>query len=172
MPNIKEWLRGWDVESVPDFDDKLRECEFFFAILSSETDRNKFRWLVSAFLNAVYSFFESSALTAHFRYTDPDTGEPREDDDGMAALQRHLHVKQGKKNPEFVKTAPRTPLTELLYDFRNKSTHRLSLCLMAEGPSLPEDFYFGSIRGQGIQVMPLLREALELIRAVHGEIST
>ena len=76
------WLNRWDMASAPDLDDKLRECEFFFTLLSKESDRTKFRWLLSGFLNATYSFFESSALTAYFRYTDTD-GETYEDDEAL-----------------------------------------------------------------------------------------
>lgn len=73
--DLSDWLSRWDMDAVPDIDDKVSECEFFFDSLSSETNRNRFRWLVSAFLNAAYSFFESTALTAYFRYTDPENGE-------------------------------------------------------------------------------------------------
>lgn len=110
------------MQAVPDFDDKLLECEFFFELLSKETDRSKFRWLLSGFFNATYSFFESSALTAHFRYTDSD-GEQYEDEEGLSILQRHIKADQSKKNPTFVKTAGLTPLTTQLYEIRKKSTH-------------------------------------------------
>jgi hypothetical protein len=42
---------------------------------------------------------------------------------------------------------------------------------MVTGPVLPDDFHFGSMRGEGIPVMPLCREVLELIRTVYAEIN-
>lgn len=168
--DIDDWLNRWDMQAVPDFDDKLRECEFFFELLSKETDRSKFRWLLSGFLNATYSFFESSALTAHFRYTDSD-GEPCKDDEGLSVLQRHIKVVQSSKKPNFVKTTGLTPLTAQLYEIRKKCTHHFPLSIMATGPSLPQDFQLGNMKGQGTPVMPFCRDALELIQSVYAEIN-
>ena len=127
--------------------------------------------MVSAFLNAAYSFFESTALTTYFRFTDPESGQPYEDHEGLAVLRRHVKVFQNAKNPNFVKTAGLTPITTQLYEFRKKSTHHFPLSIMATNSTLPEGFHFGSMRGQGTPVMPLCREALTLIRAVYAEIN-
>ncbi|MFZ6843535.1 hypothetical protein [Undibacterium sp. RuTC16W] len=166
--DLEDWLNRWDMQSVPDLDDKVRECEFFFELLTAEGDRNKFRWFLSGFLNAAYSFFESSALTAYFRYTDPE-GESHEDDEGLAVLSRHVKVTQNKKNPIFVKTAGITPLTKQLYDIRKKNTHHFPLSIMATGASLPEDFHLGSMQGEGIPAMPFCRDVLHLIRIVYAD---
>lgn len=167
--DFEDWLNRWDMQAVPDFDDKVRECEFFFGQLSSEADRNKFRWLLSGFLNAAYSFFESTALAAHFKFTDAN-GNPYEDDEGLSALRRHVNVEQRKNNPEYVKTTGLTDLTKQLYEIRKKCTHHFSLSIMETGSSLPEDFQLGNIRGEGIPVMPFCREILQLIRRVYVEI--
>ncbi|WP_417359920.1 hypothetical protein [Gallaecimonas pentaromativorans] len=166
----EEWIDRWDMSAVPDFDDKLKECEFFFGALSLETDRNRFRWLVSAFLSAAYSFFESTALTAHFRYSDPENGDPYEDSEGLRILRKHVEVKQSQSNPEYVKTKGLTPITKQLYEFRKKNTHHLPLSVMVVDSGLPEGFQFGSIQGQGTPVMPLCRQVMDLIRTIHDEI--
>lgn len=168
--DFEDWLNRWDMQSIPDFDDKVRECEFFFELLANEKDRNRFRWLLSGFLNSVYSFFESSALTAHFRYTDSN-GEPFEDDDGLAVLRRHVKVEQNKNNLNFVKTSGLTPLTKQLYEIRKKSTHHFPLSIMTTGASLPEDFHLGSMQGEGVPAMPLCREVLQLIQRIYAEIN-
>lgn len=170
-PDIDDWLNRWDIDAVPDFDDKVKECEFFFELLEAETDRNRFRWLVSAFLNAAYSFFESSALTAYFRFTDAETGDPFADHEGLEVLRRHVRVCRNEKNPNFVKTAGLTPLTSRLYEIRKKNTHHHALSIMATGPTLPDDYHFGSMRGEGTPVMPLCREVVELVRKVYLEIN-
>jgi len=169
--DLNDWLNKWDMDSVPDFDDKVRECEFFFGLLSSESNRDKFRWLVSAFLNSAYSFFESTALTAYFRFTNPDTGEPFEDHEGLAILRKHVKVFQNAKNSDFVKTAGLTPTTVQLYEFRKKGTHHFPLSIMETGSVLPEDFHFGCMRDEGVPVMPLCREVLAQIRAIYAEIN-
>lgn len=168
--DLEDWMSRWDIQAVPDLDDKLRECEFYFALLEAENDRNKFRWVLSGFLNSAYSFFESSALTAYYRFTDAD-GEPYADFDGLAVLRRHVKVLRNEKNPSFVKTAGLSKLTTTIYEIRKKCTHHFSLSIMIAGTSLPEDFQIGSIRGQGVPAMSLCREALDLVRSVHAEIS-
>ena len=35
--DFEDWLNRWDMQSAPDFDDKVRECEFFFGLLAEET---------------------------------------------------------------------------------------------------------------------------------------
>lgn len=169
--NADEWLSRCDIASIPEINDKVKECEFFFNALSAESNRNNFRWLTSAFLNAAYSFFESTALTAHFRYSDPETGEPYEDHEGLAVLRSHVKVSQRASNPSFVDTSGLTSLTKQLYEFRKKNTHHFSLAIMATGPNLPEDFHFGSMRDEGVPVMPLCREVLALIKDIHAEIN-
>lgn len=169
--DLNDWLSRLDLDAVPDIDDKVRECEFFFDALSIETNRNQFRWLVSAFLNAAYSFFESTSLTAYFRFTDPENGNPYQDQDGLIVLRRHVKVFQSVNNPNFVKTAGLTPITQQLYEFRKKNTHHSPLSIMATGTSLPEDFHFGSMREEGVPVMPLCREALVLIRTIYADIN-
>lgn len=169
--DIDDWLSRWDMDAVPDLDDKVKECEFFFESLSAEADRNRFRWLVSAFLNAAYSFFESSALTAHFRFTDAD-GNAHPDHEGLSILRKNVRIVQSQKNPEYVKTAGLTPITTQLYEFRKKNTHHYPLSIMTAGPSLPEDFHFGSMRREGTPVLPLCREAIQLIRSIYAEINT
>lgn len=168
--DLDDFFIYWDPASIPAVNDKLKECEFFFALLSVETDRNKFRWLTSAFMNAAYSFFESSALTAHFRTFDPETGEAHGDLYGLQILARHVKVTQRKNDPYFVKTAGLTPITAALYDFRKKNTHHYALPIMETGPSLPEDFHFGTRRGEGTPVMVLCRDALTVIRLISADL--
>lgn len=166
---LEDYLNRWDIEATPDFDDKVRECEFFYAQLTTEVDRNRFRWFLSGFLNAAYSFFESTALAAHFRFTKID-GDSCKDDEGLSILRRHVKVEQNKNNPDFVKTAGLTTLTKQLYEIRKRCTHHFPLSILTVGVSLPEDFHLGCMRGEGTPVMPFCREVLQLIRNIRDEI--
>jgi hypothetical protein len=168
--DLNEWLSLLDLQAIPDPHDKVRECEFFFELMLRETERDRFRWLASAFLNAAYSYFETSALRAFFRFTDHETGESVEDSQALEVLRKYVKVFQNAKNPNFVKTTGLVPLTELLYEFRKKSTHHFPLSIMIAGANLPEDFHFGSTRGKGTAIMPLCRDTLKLIRHVEQEI--
>lgn len=167
--DLEDWMNRWDIMSVPDLDDKVRECEFFFEQLATEIDRSRFRWLLSGFLNAAYSFFESTAMAAHFRFTDAD-GNPYKDDEGLSVLRRYVEVKQQPNNPKYVKTTGLTPLTKQLYEVRKKCTHHFPLSIMVTGASLPEDFHLGDMLGKGTPAMPFCREVLELIRTINTEI--
>lgn len=169
--DLNDWLSRWDMEAVAGFDDKVKECEFFYSLLSSETDRNRFRWLVSAFLNSAYSFFESTALIAHFWITDPVSGDSHPDHERLKILKKYVKVSQRKNNPNFVDTQGLAPITKSLYKFRKENTHHFPLSIMAAGPNLPEDFHFGSMKNEGTPVVPLCREALELVKKVFSEIN-
>jgi hypothetical protein len=164
------WLSRIDLASIPDLDDKLRECEYFFALASAERDRQHFRWLVGAFFNAAYSYFETSALTAYFRFTDYETGEPVADSQSIDVLSKYVHVFRNENRPEFVKTSGLQGVTKELYDLRNKSAHRFSLSIMAAGENLPEDYHFGSTTGEGKPALAFCRSAIELIRRIDFEL--
>jgi len=159
-----------DLSAIADRGDKFRECEFFFGLAVAEVSRERFRWLVSAFLNAAYSFFESSALSACVGISDPQSGDPVKDSGAVEILRKYVEVVQRAKNPYFVKTEGRHPITQRLYKYRIATTHHFPLSIMAGGPSLPEDFEFGSVRGEGVNVLALCREALDLIRKLQEEL--
>ncbi|PND36802.1 hypothetical protein C1O66_04120 [Paucibacter aquatile] len=93
-----------DLSAIADPGDKIRECEFFLALASDESDLSRFRWLISAYLNAVYSYFETTALYAAVAFTDPESGEPIEDTEAVETLRNYVRVFQNEKKPYYVKT--------------------------------------------------------------------
>lgn len=164
------WLSRIDLAAIPDLDDKLQECEYFFSLASAEQDRQHFRWLIGAFFNAAYSYFETSALTAYVRFIDHETGEPVEDSQSLDVLRTYVRVFRKVNRPEFVKTSGLQGVTKELYDLRNKNTHRFSLPIMAAGENLPEDYHFGSTTGEGKPALAFCRSAIELIRRIDLEL--
>lgn len=165
--NILERL---DLDAIADSGDKIRECEFFLGHASAEMDRTRFRWLVSAYLNAVYSYFETTALYASVAFTDPQTGDPVEDTEAIDKLRAYVRVFQNEKKPYYVKTGGLHPVIARLYEIRKAATHHFPLAIMAAGPNLPEDFHLGSMRGEGESLLALCREALAVIKQVQAEI--
>ncbi len=165
--NILERL---DLDAIADSGDKIRECEFFLGHASAETDRTRFRWLVSAYLNAVYSYFETTALYSSVAFTDPQTGDPIEDTEAIDRLRAYVRVFQNEKKPYYVKTGGLHPVIARLYEIRKAATHHFPLAIMAAGPNLPEDFHLGSMKGEGEPLLALCREALVVIKQVQAEI--
>lgn len=165
-----DWIDHIDLDAIANPDDKIHECDFFFRLMSTESNRERFRWLVSAFLNAAYSFFESSSLCASVQFTHPEFDQPLENSESIAILRRYVIVNQNRKNPYFVKTSALHPVTKQLYEFRKVATHHFPLSVMATGPNLPEDFHFGSIRGESTPVLPLCRDVMALIRTIFDEL--
>lgn len=167
---------GWvnlseiDIGAIADPDDKIAECKFFLSLASSEKNVQHFRWLISAFLGAAYSFFEISALSAYYRFSDHETGEPIEDAQSLEILRRYVKVVQDAKRPRYVKTAGHHPITKQLYEIRKSNTHHISMSIMSTGQLLPEDFHFGYLMGQGIPALAFCRQAMELIGQVHEEV--
>ena len=88
--DAEDWLNLLDFAAIADPGDKVRECEYFLAAASEEKDRDRFRWQVSAFFNAAYSYFETSALYAYLSFTDPKTGEPVEDSVALEVLRKYV----------------------------------------------------------------------------------
>jgi hypothetical protein len=168
--NSTTWLNKVDFSAIADPDDKLAECEYFLSLAEKEQDRSKFRWLSSAFLNATYSFFETSALWAYVAFTAPDTGEPVENVEATEILKKYVSVSQRSSDPYYVTTIGRHEITQQLYKFRKATTHHYALSIMEAGPSLPEDFHFGSERENGTPALELCRKAMSLIRKVHTEL--
>ena len=169
--DINEFFSRFDMAAVEDVGSKVAECEYFLGLASSETERSHFRWLISAFLNAAYSYFEMSALHAYFAFTDQD-GNSLPDDGAIEVLLGHVRVIRNEKRPGFVKTAGRSPLTKKLYEIRKGNTHHFPLSIMASGPDLPSDFQFGSMRDAGEPIMPFCQNVMELIHSVQRELDT
>ena len=167
--DIDDWLNRIDLEAIADPTDKLSESEFFLGLASQEANRERFRWLISAFLNAAYSFFETSALSAFFRFTD-EGGEPHADDDALEVLRTYVVVMQDKKRPSYVKTAGLHEVTKQLYEFRKKSAHHTALSIMATGSSLPADYHFGNMKGEGTAALEFCTNAMKLMRTVQLEL--
>ena len=163
-------LARLDLSAIADPGDKIRECEFFLGLASTETDRARFRWLISAYLNAVYSYFETTALYASVVFTDPETLDPLEDSEAVEILRNYVRIRQNEKNPYFVKTGALHPVVVRLYEVRNAATHHFPLSIMAAGTNLPEDFYLGSTRGEGEPLLALCREALAVVKQVQAEL--
>lgn len=120
-------LEGWlDIrwEYIPSLDDKISECEFFLGLASNESDVNKFRWLISAFLNAAYSYFDIKALGVYQSLVDPESGEPVCDHQAFNILSNYIDIKQpDKKYPSYIKTSGKYEITKALYEIRKKNTH-------------------------------------------------
>ena len=58
MVSLGKYLENLDIDAIALPHDKHDECKYFYNLLKSESDRDKFRWLLSAFLGASYSFLE------------------------------------------------------------------------------------------------------------------
>jgi hypothetical protein len=168
--NVDDWLNLLDLSAIADPGDKLAECEYFLALAAQEQCREHFRWLISAFFNAAYSYFETSALSAYVAFSDPKTGEPIEDEEALLILRKYVKVFRNEKKPNFVKTAGLHPITEQLYELRKANTHHFPLSIMAAGPLLPEGFHFGNMTGKGTPALDFCRSALALILAVQKEL--
>jgi len=168
--DLDDFFSRIDFEAIEDSSNKIAECEYFLGLASVEKDRTKFRWLISAFFGAAYSFFEMSALRAYFGFTAPDTGDPVEDNEALDILRIYVDIVQNKKHPSYVKTAGKHAVTKKLYELRRENTHHFPLSIMASGSSLPEDFQFGRMKGEGTPALAFCREAMLLIRQVQSEL--
>jgi hypothetical protein len=171
MVDLREILKNVDLAAIALPNDKLDECKYFFQLLSGETNRSKFRWLLSAFLNSCYSYLEVKAQYLYNACNDPETGEPFEDEESLSVLRHYVRAFQLRKNSGFVKTSGLTELTKKLYELRNSCTHDGGLAVMVAGESLPNDFHIGHLRGQGTPALGFCEKILSLFEIIENELT-
>ena len=170
-PTVADRIWLLDLDAMADPSDKVSECEYFLRLASSEFNRQRFRWLTSAFLSAAHSYFDISAVRAYVGLTDPETGASMENNDALEVLERYVKVTPGnKKDPGHVNTRGTHKITEQLYKLRHGNTHRFPLSILTAAEDVPEDFQFGNIIGAGIPVLRFCRETMCLIRKVEREL--
>lgn len=170
MVSLSKYLDNLDLDAITFPEDKLEECIYFYTLLKSESDRDKFRWLLSAFLGACYSFLEIKAKSLYHAFTNPETGDTYEDENSLDILRQYVKAFQDKNNPSFVKTSGLNALTKTLYKIRNDNTHHYALSIMRQDGNDPEKYLIGHTHGEGIPALSFCREILALFKQINNEI--
>lgn len=161
-----------DFDAIADPLDKIAECKYFLDLASNEPDLMRFRWQVSAFLGAAYSFFEICVLNAFHAFTDPQTGKPVENDEAIKTLRSYVTITRNKKNPSRIDTGGKQEITMQLYELRRGNTHHFPLSIMVAGTELPEAFHFGYVVKGGTPALAFCRSVMSLIQQVQEELET
>ena len=170
MSSLTNLLGDVDATAIAVPNDKLRECEFFYSLAAEEVERDKFRWLISAFLNASYSYLEIKAKYLCQRYYDPKSDELIPDEESLAILRKYVRVSQNKNNPDFIKTQGLHDLIKGIYKHRNENTHHYPISITQRGSSFPEDYCIGYRSENAIPALALCREVLNLLRALDANL--
>jgi len=170
MVDLSEYLDDIDLDSIALPDDKFNECHFFFELLSRESRKSRFRWLLSAFLGACYSYLEIKAASLYFALNDPETGDPVEDYESLEMLRKYVRVFQDKKNYSFIKTSALHRLIKQLYRIRNANTHNYALSIIGEEFGSPADFKIGYKKSAAVPALQFCREILALFSQINEEI--
>lgn len=186
-PGIWSDIMDIDVGAIADPQDKIAECQYFLDLASKELNVQYFRWQISAFLGAAYSFFEITALGAYNALTDSRTGEPVENVEAIEVLKQYVTVGRNIKNSSRIDTgsihketkAAVHEITGLLYELRRNNTHHSPLEITAIGTELPEAFHFCIYGKNGVlskvfckPALVFCRETMLLIQQVKEEIET
>lgn len=169
MVSLVSVLEKVDLAAIPLSNDKLRECEFFLSLAKGETDRDRFRWYISAFLNAAYSALEIKAKSLFFAHFDPEMDESYPNDESLAILRRYIRAFQNKNKPNYVKTSAINDVLRKLYSHRNENTHDYALSITTCGSDLPRDYCIGYIPGEGPCALELCEQILEVFNAIETE---
>lgn len=167
-----DWFQKFDISAVVLPNDKLAECHFFYELAAQETERDKFRWYLSAFLGACYSYLEIKALQLHHQSSDPETGDTWPDEEALSVLREHVRTLQNKKNSSYVKTSAVSEIMQQLYEARKENIHHNSLAIMIGGKSLPEDFHLGMERGKGKPALDFCRQVLQTFETIETELQS
>lgn len=170
MADLRHILEDLDISAVVDLNDKINECNYFYNVLSNECNRDKFRWLLGAFLNSCYGYLEDKAAYFHYANCDPDSGEPIEDWQSLETLQKYVKVFKTRGKSGFVKTSGLSELTKMLYQFRNSSTHDGGVGIMETGANLPHDFQIGVNKSKGVPALNFCKDILLFFTALEKEL--
>jgi len=168
--SIKEHLENLDLDAIAYPEDKFCECQYFYSLLQSESDRDKFRWLLSAFLGACYSFLEIKAKSLYFAFSDPETGEYHEDQNSLDILKKYIKSKKHKNNPSRVSTYASHELIKTLYDIRHDNTHNYAISIMRQSGEDPEKYLIGHTHGDGVLALTFCREILFMFKEINQEL--
>ena len=171
MADLREILKDLDLSAVVLPDDKLRECDYFYGLLLQEKDRDRFRWLLGAFLNACYGYLEYKAAYFHYAFCDPETGDPVEDWQGLETLRKYIRVFQVKNKAGYIKTSGMSELMLKLYKFRAISTHDGGVGIMQVGSNLPSDFQIGVHLSQGVPAIAFCKEVRAFFVTLESELN-
>jgi len=170
MADLRKILEDIDLSAVVLPDDKLRECNFFYVLLNHECDRDKFRWLLGAFLNACYGYLEYKATYLHYAYCDPESGNPIEDWEALGTLKKYINVFKMKNKSGFIKTSGLSELMDKLYNYRNTSTHDGGIGIIKAGDNLPYDFQIGHHKSKAISALDFCSEVLSFLCDLEKEL--
>lgn len=142
----------------------------FLDLASRENDVDRFRWLISAFLNGAYSYFEICALQLHNFFTNPETGEPVEDYEAIEVLSKYVKIHRNEKNPSYIKTTGHHPVTMELWKIRKKNTHYGSLTIVPKEENNQESYDFFLFKEAPKPALNFCREVMALINLVKNEL--
>lgn len=170
MANLEQYLADIDMDSIALPDDKLDECRYFYELLTQESERDKFRWLLSAFLGGCYSFLEIKAKNLYHAFNDHETGDSIEDGESLNILRQYVKAFQDKNNPSFIKTKGLHELIKRLYEIRNNNTHHYALSIMKGVGSSPETFLIGHEKSKAVPALEFCRQVLALFDEINEQL--
>jgi hypothetical protein len=168
MVDLTEVLGSIDMAAIPLPNDKFKECEYFLGLAERTEDRDEFRWLLSAFLGAAYSYLETKAQSLCNRYYDEQSDAMIPDEEGLEVLRNHVRIFQDKKKPNYVKTSGKGLLLKQLYEHRKENIHNYSLPITTISTSVPEGYGIGAHPEKAIPALKLCRDALDLFRELES----
>jgi hypothetical protein len=169
MVLIKEFLDNINMAAIALPDDKLNECKYFFNLLKSEPERDKFRWLLSAFLGACYSCIEIKAKGLYHAFNDPDTGETYKDEEALEFLNKFVITKQSGKDPYYVNTKGLDVTIKTLYEMRHENIHSYSLSISIDREVSPNKFYIGHIITEKVPAIEFCQNVIDLLEGIYQQ---
>jgi hypothetical protein len=164
-----EWL-NIRVDDIPDPLDKCLECRYFLQLLERESDQKNFRWLISAFISAAYSFFETANFSANKRYPDEALSQHAGCEESFNVIKKYVISKNNGKGDRGFTTSATAPLLKQLYALRNSNTHRSAFLIKTNGGDLPNDFMFGFLTDSDVPALAFCKEVVALIDCISEQL--
>lgn len=167
--NSDKWL-DIKLDDIPDPLDKLLECKYFFRLLEVEVERDNFRWLMSAFLSAAYSFFETANFYAQKRYSDEVSSVDVGCEEMLGILKNYVFLREKGKGDKRFSTSGMMPLIKQLYDLRHLNTHRSAFSIKTNGVNLPGDFVIGFVASDDVSAIEFCKKIITIMENVSDRL--
>ncbi|MFL1803002.1 hypothetical protein ACJW8F_16645 [Plesiomonas shigelloides] len=167
MVDLRDILKDIDLLAIVHSNDKLFECEFFLNLLMAEKCKDKFRWLLGAFLNSCYGYLDAKVKHCSYRFVDENSGDAVPDQIALDILSEYVTMSRDRRH---IKARARHPLLRKLYKLRNISTHDGGLGVMQKGNNLPSDYKTGYIISEGEPALEFCQNVFNLLKEINSRI--
>lgn len=170
--DIDRILDFTDLSAFPDLNDKARECNYFLSLAAASINKDHFRWAISAFLTASYSYFEVLALKAFKDCELLAEGRYLINDCVLDVLNQFVTFKESTKKPMHLHKKIHCETMKRLKELRNQNAHHLPLRIRCDEAQFnPSMCNFGYMKDESDNVLVFCGKVMKIIDDIEAQVN-